>query len=77
MDLAPLTVKTAISEPDQVTLAVQDSGPGVDPADLERIFDAFYPAVSGWACRSAVRSLRRIGANYGPLLARHMARPLS
>jgi two-component system sensor histidine kinase PilS (NtrC family) len=25
-----------------VRLAIQDSGPGVDPADLERIFDPFY-----------------------------------
>ena len=37
-------IRTAMSQPDHVTLAVQDSGPGVDPADLERIFDAFYRA---------------------------------
>jgi signal transduction histidine kinase len=30
-----------------VTLAVQDSGPGVDPANLERIFDAFYSTKPG------------------------------
>ena len=27
---------------DHVTLEVQDSGPGIDPADKEHIFDAFY-----------------------------------
>jgi two-component system, OmpR family, sensor histidine kinase BaeS len=27
---------------DQVQLAIQDSGPGLKPADLERIFDRFY-----------------------------------
>jgi C4-dicarboxylate-specific signal transduction histidine kinase len=42
-----LIIKTAISEPGHVTLAVQDSGPGVDPASLERIFDAFYTTKSG------------------------------
>ena len=45
--LKQLTVRTAMSEPDQVTLAVQDSGPGVDPANLERIFDAFYSTKPG------------------------------
>ena len=42
-----LTVRTAISEPGHVTLVVQDSGPGVDPANLERIFDAFYSTKPG------------------------------
>jgi PAS domain S-box-containing protein len=42
-----LIIKTAISELGHVTLAVQDSGPGVDPASLERIFDAFYTTKSG------------------------------
>jgi PAS domain S-box-containing protein len=42
-----LMITTAMSEPDHVTLAVQDSGPGVDPADLERIFDPFYSTKPG------------------------------
>ena len=42
-----LTVRTAMSEPDRVTLAVQDSGPGVDLANLERVFDAFYTTKPG------------------------------
>jgi PAS domain S-box-containing protein len=42
-----LIITTAINEPDHVTLAVQDSGPGVDPANLERVFDAFYSTKPG------------------------------
>ena len=42
-----LIIRTARSEPDHVTLAVQDSGPGVDPANLERIFDAFCTTKPG------------------------------
>ena len=62
--LKQLTVKTAISEPNHVTLAVQDSGPGVDPADLERIFDAFYSTKTGGlgmglsVCRAIVEAHR-------------------
>jgi signal transduction histidine kinase len=29
-------------EADQVLLAVQDSGTGIDPDNVERIFDAFF-----------------------------------
>ena len=63
-----LIIRTAMSQPDQVTLAVQDSGPGVDPADLERIFDAFYSTKPGGmgmglsVCRAIVEAH---GANYG------------
>jgi PAS domain S-box-containing protein len=45
--LKQLIIRTAISDPDHVTLAVQDSGPGVDPANLERIFNAFYTTKPG------------------------------
>jgi signal transduction histidine kinase len=37
-----LIVRTAKSEPDGVCLTVQESGPGIDPMNLERVFDAFY-----------------------------------
>ena len=37
-----LIVTTSAVEPGNVLIAVQDSGPGVDPENLERIFDAFY-----------------------------------
>jgi signal transduction histidine kinase len=30
------------AEPDRVVMTIEDSGPGIDPASLERIFDAFY-----------------------------------
>ncbi len=29
-------------ESDEVLIAVQDSGPGLDPEDFERVFDPFY-----------------------------------
>jgi two-component system sensor histidine kinase KdpD len=53
-----------------VILQVMDEGPGIPPADLERIFDTFYrvrkgdrfgPA-PGSACRSAAVSSRRWAA---------------
>jgi C4-dicarboxylate-specific signal transduction histidine kinase len=37
-----LTIVSAKAEPDGVLVAVRDSGPGVDPANLERVFDAFF-----------------------------------
>jgi signal transduction histidine kinase len=37
-----LTIRTAKAYPDNVLLTVQDSGPGIDPANLERVFDAFF-----------------------------------
>jgi PAS domain S-box-containing protein len=37
-----LVVRTTKMEPGGVLVAVQDSGLGIDPANLDRIFDAFY-----------------------------------
>jgi FixJ family two-component response regulator/signal transduction histidine kinase len=37
-----LTVRTALGSGDQVRLAVEDVGPGFDPRDAGRLFDAFY-----------------------------------
>ena len=41
-----LVITTAKVEPDNVSVAVQDTGPGVDPENLERIFEAFYTTKS-------------------------------
>jgi signal transduction histidine kinase len=52
------------TEQDQtgVLVAVRDSGPGIDPAHLDRVFDAFYTTKSGGTgmglsiCRSIIRA---------------------
>ncbi|MGY8669137.1 ATP-binding protein, partial [Bradyrhizobium sp. UFLA05-109] len=50
------------SEPDGVCVEVRDSGPGFAPADLERLFDAFYTTKSGGLglglsiCRSIIEA---------------------
>jgi PAS domain S-box-containing protein len=49
-------------QPDEVIIAVEDSGPGVDPKNVDRIFDAFFttkPQGMGMGlaiCRSIVES---------------------
>jgi C4-dicarboxylate-specific signal transduction histidine kinase len=37
-----LLIRTAKTKSGGVLVAARDSGPGVDPANLERIFDAFF-----------------------------------
>jgi len=37
-----LVIKTAIHDPANVVITVKDSGPGIDPQNLDRIFDAFF-----------------------------------
>jgi signal transduction histidine kinase len=39
-------VSTAFDEGDCVRVAVQDTGVGFDPADMERLFEAFYTTKS-------------------------------
>jgi len=59
-----LLVKTEKSGEDSVSVAVQDSGPGLDPADLERAFEAFYTTkpeglgIGLSICRSIVEAHR-------------------
>jgi PAS domain S-box-containing protein len=42
-----LLISTGIAEPEGVLVAVQDSGPGLTPASLEHIFEAFYTTKPG------------------------------
>jgi signal transduction histidine kinase len=50
------------NEPDGVSVEVRDSGPGFAPADLDRVFDAFYTTKSGGLglglsiCRSIIEA---------------------
>jgi C4-dicarboxylate-specific signal transduction histidine kinase len=66
-----LLISTGKAEADWVLVAVQDSGPGLAPANLEHVFDAFYttkPNGMGLGLSSAVRSLKRMTAVCGPAL---------
>jgi PAS domain S-box-containing protein len=57
-----LLISTAKTTTDEVLVAVQDSGPGVAPANVERLFDAFYstkPSGLGMGlsiCRSIIQA---------------------
>jgi signal transduction histidine kinase len=42
-----LIIRTQNDEADLVRIALQDSGIGLDPQSIERIFDAFYTTKSG------------------------------
>jgi signal transduction histidine kinase len=44
---------TLAQEDQQVTVTVHDSGPGIDPADLPYIFDAFHRGTSGRSANHA------------------------
>jgi signal transduction histidine kinase len=37
-----VTIRSQACAPNEVIIAVEDSGPGIDPKDTDRIFDAFF-----------------------------------
>jgi signal transduction histidine kinase len=41
-----LRLKTAVHRPEGVLVTVEDSGPGIDSRDVERIFDALFTTKS-------------------------------
>ena len=57
-----LNVNSKSSQPNEVIIAVEDSGPGIEAKDLDRIFDAFFTTKSQGMgmglsiCRSIVES---------------------
>ncbi|MEW6343351.1 MAG: AAA family ATPase [Pseudomonadota bacterium] len=57
-----LRIHTAASEPDSISVSVEDSGPGLSQDDLEKIFQAFYTTKSGGLgvglsiCRSIIEA---------------------
>jgi C4-dicarboxylate-specific signal transduction histidine kinase len=57
-----LLISTGIAEPDGVLVMVRDSGPGLAPASLERLFEAFYTTKPGGlgmglsVCRSIIEA---------------------
>jgi phosphoglycerate-specific signal transduction histidine kinase len=64
-----LTIVSGAGSSTDVFVEVQDTGPGLDPANLDRLFQSFYttkPDAWAWVWRSAARLLRRMAGGYRP-----------
>ena len=81
-----LLIRTGKDAPDNVLVAVQDSGPGLNPESFERLFDSFYTTKPGGMgmglsiCRSIVEAHGgRIWAtpNAGPGITVQLTLPIS
>jgi NO-binding membrane sensor protein with MHYT domain len=81
-----LLIRTGKDASDRVLVAVQDSGPGLNPGSLERLFDSFYTTKPGGIgmglsiCRSIVEAHGgRIWAtpNAGPGLTVQLTLPIN
>lgn len=64
-----LVVTTSKMEPGSVLVAVRDTGPGIHPANLERVFDAFYTTKTGGLGMGLAVCRTIIGAHRGRLWA--------
>jgi C4-dicarboxylate-specific signal transduction histidine kinase len=64
-----LLIRTARTDSDDALLEVQDSGPGIDPANLERVFEAFYSTKPGGMGMGLSICRAIIGAHGGKLWA--------
>jgi signal transduction histidine kinase len=63
-----LLISTEQNQAKEVLVAVRDSGPGIDPENLERVFEAFYTTKARgweWGSRSAGRLSMLTGAGCG------------
>jgi hypothetical protein len=64
-----LLISTEQSQPDEVLVAVRDSGPGIDPKDLERVFETFYTTKSSGTGMGLSISRSIVAAHGGRLWA--------
>jgi len=64
-----LNLETEIEDSEHILITVQDSGPGIDPKDIERIFERFFTTkAQGMGMGLAIcRSI--IGAHHGRIFA--------